>query len=95
MADVLQMPIRIHRSEQTCALGAAMFAATAAGLYGDVTTAMESMGQGFDQTYSPDKNKSAWYRDRYLQYKKFGSFIEAHTPTEIVGAKKDQTIATA
>jgi L-ribulokinase len=33
MADVMNMPIRIHKSEQTCALGAAMFAATAAGIY--------------------------------------------------------------
>jgi len=29
MADVMNMPIRIHKSEQTCAAGAAMFAATA------------------------------------------------------------------
>ncbi len=33
MADVMDMPIRIHQSEQTCAAGAAMFAATAAGIY--------------------------------------------------------------
>jgi L-ribulokinase len=33
MADVMNMPIRIHKSEQTCALGAALFAATAAGIY--------------------------------------------------------------
>ena len=33
MADVMNMPIRIHKSEQTCAAGAAMFAATAAGIY--------------------------------------------------------------
>ncbi len=47
MADVMNMPIRIHKSEQTCALGAAMFAATAAGLYPKVEEAMAAMGQGF------------------------------------------------
>ncbi len=51
MADVMNMPIRIHKSEQTCALGAAMFAATAAGIYGKVEEAMEAMGQGFDAEY--------------------------------------------
>ncbi len=36
MADVLDMPIRIHQSEHTCALGAAMFAAAAAGIHPNV-----------------------------------------------------------
>src|SRR5690606_38386051 len=48
MADVMNMPIRIHRSEQTCAAGAAMFAAVAAGIYPRVEDAMNAMGQGFD-----------------------------------------------
>ena len=52
MADVMDMPIRIHRSEQTCALGAAMFAATAAGIYPKVEDAMKAMGQGFDANIS-------------------------------------------
>jgi len=39
MADVMNMPIRIHRSEQTCAAGAAMFAATAAGIHSKVEDA--------------------------------------------------------
>ena len=44
MADVMAMPIRIHKSEQTCALGAAMFAATVAGIYNKVEDAMDAMG---------------------------------------------------
>jgi L-ribulokinase len=79
MADVMNMPIRIHRSEQTCAIGAAMFAATAAGLYEKVEDAMNAMGQGFDATYQPRKENVDHYRKRYEQYKSFGSFIETQT----------------
>jgi L-ribulokinase len=76
MADVMNMPIRIHKSEQTCAAGAAMFAATAAGIYKKVEDAMQAMGQGFDTTYYPDKAKSEIYNKRYERYKKLGTFIE-------------------
>ncbi len=44
MSDVMNMPIRIHKSEQTCAAGAAMFAATAAGIYNKVEDAMKCYG---------------------------------------------------
>jgi L-ribulokinase len=76
MADVMNMPIRIHKSEQTCAAGAAMFAATAAGIYNNVEDAMRAMGQGFDATFSPDKTKAEIYSRRYERYKKLGTFIE-------------------
>ena len=54
MADVLNRPIKIATSEQTCALGAGMFAAVAAGIHPDVSTAMDAMGAGFDAVYQPD-----------------------------------------
>ncbi len=76
MADVINMPIRIHKSEQTCAAGAAMFAATAAGIYNKVEDAMEAMGQGFAATYYPDASRKDTYAKRYQQYQKLGSFIE-------------------
>jgi L-ribulokinase len=79
MADVMNMPIRIHKSEQTCALGAAMFAATAAGIYPKVEDAMNAMGQGFDAVYSPDPVKSAIYQKRYQNYTELGAFIEQQT----------------
>jgi len=76
MANVMNMPIRIHRSEQTCALGAAMFAATAAGIYPKVEDAMDAMGQGFDASYNPDKAMTAVYAKRYERYVGMGKFIE-------------------
>ena len=77
MADVINMPIRIHKSEQTCALGAAMFAATAAGLYPKVQDAMQAMGQGFDAEYHPNQNKVGIYQKRYEKYKQLGEFVES------------------
>lgn len=76
MADVMDMPIRIHRSEQTCAAGAAMFAATASGLYPKVEDAMTAMGQGFDREFIPNQKNVGYYGKRYQQYKKLGSCIE-------------------
>jgi L-ribulokinase len=70
------MPIRINKSEQTCALGAAMFAATAAGCFERVEDAMETMGQGFEEYYTPDEKKTAIYASRYEQYLQAGKFIE-------------------
>ncbi len=79
MADVMNMPIRIHKSEQTCALGAAMFAATAAGIYPKVEDAMEVMGQGFDAEYHPNIDLVTVYAKRYQQYTALGGFIENTT----------------
>lgn len=79
MADVMNMPIRVHKSEQTCAIGAAMFAATAAGIYSKVEDAMHAMGQGFDATYHPNAEMAAIYEKRYQNYKELGAFIEQQT----------------
>lgn len=76
MADVMNMPIRIHSSEQTCAAGAAMFAATAAGIYAKVEDAMQAMGQGFDKEYFPDKSRTDIYKERYRRYLQLGTFME-------------------
>jgi L-ribulokinase len=76
LADVMNMPIRIHSSEQTCALGAAMFAATVAGIYPEVKYAMKAMGQGFDKEHVPDKNNVELYGLRYRQYENLSNCLE-------------------
>lgn len=75
MADVLGMPIRIHKFTHTCALGAAMFAAVVADIYPNVEAAMQAMGPGFDITYEPNSELQPIYEKRYQQYIKLGDFI--------------------
>lgn len=76
MADVMNMPIRIHKSEQTCAIGAAMFAATVAGIYPKVEEAMHAMGQGFDAEYHPKEENAAVYAKRYEKFKSLSKALE-------------------
>ncbi|APS40852.1 ribulokinase [Salegentibacter sp. T436] len=76
MADVLGMPIKVHKSEQTCASGAAMFAATIAGIYPNVEVAMHKLGQGFEEEYQPDLDKHEIYILRYEEYKSVCGFLE-------------------
>ena len=76
LADVLNRPIKIAKSEQAPALGAAMYAAVAAGLYPDVLAAQTSLGSGFAETYAPDPARAAAYDQRYQQYLALGQFVE-------------------
>ncbi|PWK80557.1 L-ribulokinase [Mucilaginibacter oryzae] len=75
MADVLDMPIRIHQFKHTCALGAAMFAAVVAGIYPTIEEAMTAMGRGFDVVYEPNIALKEVYQQRYNQYSTLGRFI--------------------
>ncbi|MFH2131769.1 MAG: FGGY-family carbohydrate kinase [bacterium] len=78
IADVLNMEIKVVRSEQTVALGAAMFAATVAGLFDSVEAAQKAMGQGFEKTYRPIPRHVNHYQDLFKAYSTLGDLIEFH-----------------
>lgn len=78
LADVTNRPIRIAVSEQTPALGAAMYAAVAAGIYESVEDAIKSMGQGFETTYNPIEKNVKIYQDLYNDYCTLANFIESY-----------------
>ena len=82
MADVLNMPIRVHQFEHTCALGAAMFAAVVGGIYPTVEEAMKGMGSGFDAEYFPKEERVTYYANRFPAYKSLGNYVEQHTNHE-------------
>ncbi len=76
LADVLNMPIKVCKTEQACAFGASMFAAVVAGVYSKVEDAQEAMGQGFASEYIPNQDRHKAYMKLYEEYKKLGKFSE-------------------
>jgi len=76
LANVLGMPIKVAKTEQACAFGAAMFAAVAAGLYSKVEEAQKAMGAGFAHTYYPNEEEHKLYQALYQNYLKLGKASE-------------------
>ncbi|MBQ6923181.1 MAG: ribulokinase [Kiritimatiellae bacterium] len=67
-ADVFGQPVQIAACDQTCALGAAIFAAVAAGAYASVPEAMDHMASRIDRVYRPDPAAGEVYAKLYSKY---------------------------
>ncbi|MEM7809996.1 MAG: ribulokinase [Planctomycetota bacterium] len=67
-ADVCDRPMRISRSAQTCALGAAVFASVAAGGHPSVEAAQAAMTGTKASVYVPDAGRAATYRELFRIY---------------------------
>ena len=76
IADVMGIEVAVAAGDQPVALGAAMFAATAAGLYGRVEEAQQAMSAGTEAVYRPDPVRAKRYDRLYKGYLALGSFVE-------------------
>ena len=81
-ADLLNMPVRTVKSEQVCALGGAMSAAAAAGLFPNLSDAMTAMASGFDRVYAPDPDRITVCNKLYRRYVRFAALVEAASAAE-------------
>lgn len=79
VADVLNMPILVAKSEQTCALGSAMAASVVGGVHTSFMEAQEKMGAGFEQEYNPVPENVEKYNLLYQKYLRVGHFVEDET----------------
>jgi L-ribulokinase len=68
-ADVLNRPIHVSRSAQTCALGAAIAAAVCAGEYPTIPDAQQAMTGLKKKVYQPVAEHAAVYKELYKLYK--------------------------
>ncbi len=79
LANVLNKPIKVCASDQAPALGAAIYAAVAAGIYPNVIEAAKKMGSDFESEYFPQADKIEKYQELMDSYSELSQFVESIT----------------
>ena len=76
MANILNMPIGVAASEQTPALGAAIYAAVASGIYPNMQQAADAIASPVAVAYEPIPAHVEYYQKKYQEYLALGDFVE-------------------
>jgi L-ribulokinase len=68
-ADIVNRPMKVSASDQTCALGAALFGAAAAGAIDSLAAAQEKVCRVRERVYHPIPENAAVYAEMYQLYR--------------------------
>lgn len=74
-ADVLQMPVRIVNAAQGPALGSAIYAAAAAGIWPDAAEGARKMGAKVARIYEPIEENCVVYEKLYQEYRQLHDYF--------------------
>ena len=77
LSNIMGVPIKVAAAQQAGALGVAMCASVAAGIYAALEHAQDAMGQGVLAEYKPNDSNKSKYKELYIRYKNFGEFLES------------------
>ena len=94
-ADVTGRPIQVAASKQTCALGAALHAAVAAGAYPDIQAAARHLVRPGTQLYHPNSRHKPVYDELYAEYSRMHDAFgrPAHSPMKLLQRLKAAAFA--
>lgn len=76
MSNVLNVPIMVSGETETCARGAAIYAAVAAGVFDSIESAQELMCEHYQPTYYPDQKQHEILEEEYHKYCLFADMTE-------------------
>jgi L-ribulokinase len=88
-ADVCNRPMKIARSAQTCALGAAMFGAVVGGVYGNVEEAQRNMNGASAAVFRPSAENARIYAELYALYRRLHDAFGTPQCGRLDGLMKD------
>jgi len=74
-ADVLNRPIEVSEATQTGALGSAIYAAVAGGVYSSVTEAADRMAAEVERVYEPGAEAVEVYEEMFGKYKELYGYF--------------------
>jgi L-ribulokinase len=92
-ADVCNRPMKISRSAQTCALGAAIFGAVAGGAHKTVALAQRKMTGVKETVYRPNKDAVKTYAELYKLYRQLHDAFGATASQESLSRVMKDLIA--
>ncbi|MEH6658196.1 ribulokinase [Leeuwenhoekiella marinoflava] len=76
LANTLNVPIKVAASDQAPALGAAVYAAVAAGIYPDVIEASKTLGSDYEAEYHPQPEHLEEFAGLMERYEVLSQFVE-------------------
>lgn len=91
-ADVLGRPIRVADSDQCSALGAAILAAAASGLYETPAQAVQGMTKQGERVYRPNAEHARTYGRLYELYKELSAYFGSGSVMKELLTLRDETL---
>lgn len=87
-ASVMNRPMKVSSSSQTCAVGSAVFGAVVAGAYPDAETAQHAMVAPSTTVFAPDPYAAEVYAELFEVYKQLHDTFGGVGPSDLGGIMK-------
>ena len=76
LSNVLNLTVKVAKTDQAPALGAAIYAAVASSIYTDTAQACSVMGSDFEAGYKPEEDKVKRLKKRLVKYDQLAHAVE-------------------